>query len=100
MINSHDEYEISKKAKKLLLDSSERKTIMLFYQTMSRKFKLKKRTMFLSGYIYDKYNELSGSNFKLSRNEQLNVIQACLLIAMKYEEIYPPFLKNWGNNPE
>ena len=24
--------------------------------------------------------------------------QACLLIAMKYEEIYPPLIKNWCTN--
>ena len=28
------------------------------------------------------------------------IIQACFLIAAKYEEIYPPILREWSSKPE
>ena len=63
------------------------------------KYKLKKKTLFLSTYIFDKYLCQFPSNSIMDK-EMLIIAQVCLLIAMKYEEIYPPFLKNWGKNIE
>jgi len=28
----------------------------------------------------------------------LLIAEACMLIAMKYEEIYPPYLRNWAKH--
>lgn len=42
----------------------------------------------------DKYIDLKG-NFP--RDKELIFAQACLYIAMKYEEIYPPLLQSWCN---
>ena len=55
---------------------------MEFFHSFCGKYKLKKKTLFLSAYIYDKYLEsLVASS---SARELACIGQACLLIAMKW----------------
>lgn len=34
----------------------------------------------------------------MTKDKMVWFAEACLFIAMKYEEIYPPTLKEWGSN--
>ncbi len=52
--------------------------------------KQKKKTLYLSAYYFDKFIEIKGN---LSTDKLIIAAEACLLMAMKYEEIYPPCLK-------
>jgi hypothetical protein len=97
IINCHNDYELLKKTKHSILKSVKRVKVVEFFNVMCTKYKLKKRTLFLSSYYYDRYQEIYGSSLA---SDHTNIAQACLLMAMKYEEIYPPFLKDWCLNPE
>ena len=67
--------------------------MMEYFHSFCVKHKLKKKTLFMAAYVHDKYLELLGTS--PSALEQACIGHACLLIAMKWEEIYPPFLSDW-----
>lgn len=53
--------------------------------------------MFLAVYYLDKYLRLVDEK---SHEKQMLIGESCLLIAMKYEEIYPPLLSSWASGRE
>ena len=65
---------------------------------MSWKYKCKRSTLYLAVYCLDFYMS-KNTNFQ-ENMEAISVAQACLHLAMKYEEIYPPSLKSWTPNLE
>jgi len=70
---------------------SHRCVLVLFIQEICSQFNLRKDTLFMAVYLLDRYlSEVPVSDSKLSV-----CTYACLHIAMKYEEIYPPLLKDY-----
>ena len=57
------------------------------------KYRCKRTTLYLAVYCLDLY--LSKTDGFHNNNEIIAVAQACLHISMKFEEIYPPQLKEW-----
>ena len=55
------------------------------------KFKLLPETLFITINMVDRYTELH----QISRKNYQLIGVSCMLIASKYEEIYPPFLKDF-----
>lgn len=55
------------------------------------KFKLKPETLFITINMIDRYTEVH----QVKRKDYQLVGVTCMLIASKYEEIYPPFLKDF-----
>jgi hypothetical protein len=49
--------------------------------------------LYLAVYYYDKYMR---SLTERDMPKLALIGEACMLIAMKYEEIYPPLLKDWA----
>jgi hypothetical protein len=49
--------------------------------------------LYLAIYYFDKYIRLTDEK---DLNRQNIIADACMLIAMKYEEIYPPRLSHWA----
>lgn len=56
-----------------------------------QQFKLRRKTLYLAVYYFDKYM----AKFPKDQNHPGLVADACMLIAMKYEEIYPPSVTRW-----
>jgi cyclin B len=55
------------------------------------KFKLKPETLFMTVNLIDRYTQ----NHQVKRKNYQLIGVTCMLIASKYEEIYPPFLKDF-----
>lgn len=62
-----------------------------------KRFSLTRKTLFLAVYYFDYY--LANSPTKDVGKMEL-IADACLFIAMKYEEIYPPLLSQWAKGKE
>ena len=71
--------------------------VIEYMSDICKKHKLQKKTLFMAAYYFDKYCDLKGN---MTSEKMALAAEACLLMAMKYEEIYPPFLKDWGSDPE
>jgi G2/mitotic-specific cyclin 2 len=70
-----------------------------FFGELCTKYRLRKKTLFLATHYYDQYSQRKSMTV-LSSEKQAVVAQACLFIAMKFEEIYPPQLKTWCSSIE
>ena len=79
------------------MKNNKRIKVIEFFIGISLKYQLKKKTLFLSTYLFDRYI-FHLPNTSILAKEMTIIAQVCLLIAMKYEEIYPPFLKDWGSS--
>jgi hypothetical protein len=55
------------------------------------KFKLLPETLFLTINLVDRYTEVT----QIKRKNYQLIGVTCMLIASKYEEIYPPFIKDF-----
>ena len=60
--------------------------------TVYKKFGLKRTTLYLAVYYFDKYLSKFAKNYNTIG---LVAADASIFIAMKYEEIYPPSLAQW-----
>ena len=92
MVSSHEEYDLTRKSKGSVLKNAKRIKIMEYFNVMGLKYRLRKKTVYMSAYLYDKYMEKYGTSLGA---DYANIAQSCMLIAMKYEEIYPPLLRDW-----
>ena len=97
IIKSQSDFELNPISKQSFLKNCRRVKVLEFFSNLCLKFHLRKKTLFLSAYLFDKYLGTYGTTML---EEQVILAQACLFIAMKYEEIYPPSLKDWGTNPD
>lgn len=68
---------------------------MKYFFKMAQKYKLKRSTIGLAVYYMDAYVQQAAS---LEKMELIYIAQAALFIAMKYEEIYPPELREWTSH--
>ena len=76
-----------------LLSAKMRNYLVRHIFKICEKFSLLRSTLFLAVHYMDLYFSRTYT-FK-DQIEMVSVAQACLFIAMKYEEIYPPDLGDW-----
>ena len=67
--------------------------LIKYLYKISIRYKLKRTTMYLATFYFDKFLE---SVPNAVEEEIYLAVQASMLIAMKYEEIYPPELAEWA----
>ena len=79
---------------KMILSYLKRFSFINLFISFQRELFLRQETLYLSINLFDRYLQKIFSENKIS--EDLNVIAlTCLFIASKYEEIYPPYLKEF-----
>lgn len=79
---------------KMILSYLKRFSFINLFISFQRELFLRQETLYLSINLFDRYIQKIFSENKIS--EDLNVIAlTCLFIASKYEEIYPPYLKEF-----
>ena len=79
---------------KMILSYLKRFSFINLFISFQRELLLRQETLYLSINLFDRYIQKIFSENKIS--EDLNVIAlTCLFIASKYEEIYPPYLKEF-----
>lgn len=74
--------EINVKMRRILID---------WLIDVHMKFKLLPETLFITINLVDRYTELK----QIKRKNYQLIGVTCMLIASKYEEIYPPFIKDF-----
>lgn len=62
-----------------------------------KRFSLRRKALYLAVYYFDYYSARCPQR-DIGKMEIL--ADACMFIAMKYEEIYPPLLSQWANGQE
>lgn len=66
------------------------------YKTYKR-YSLRRKALFLAVYYFDYYT----ARFPHKELAKMEIVaDACMFIAMKYEEIYPPLLSQWASGKE
>jgi len=79
---------------KMILSYLKRFSFINLFISFQRELLLRQETLYLSINLFDRYIQKIFSENKIS--EDLNIIAlTCLFIASKYEEIYPPYLKEF-----
>jgi hypothetical protein len=79
---------------KMILSYLKRFSFINLFISFQRELFLRQETLYLSINLFDRYLQKIFSENKIS--EDLNAIAlTCLFIASKYEEIYPPYLKEF-----
>ena len=79
---------------KMILSYLKRFSFINLFISFQRELLLRQETLYLSINLFDRYIQKIFLENKIS--EDLNVIAlTCLFIASKYEEIYPPYLKEF-----
>lgn len=73
------------------INSKMRKVLVDWLIEVHLKFKLKPETLFISVNLLDRYTEKN----HIPRKDYQMVGVTCLMIAAKYEEIYPPLIENF-----
>lgn len=75
-----------------MIKLSLRSAIVLFMQDFCIRYSLRKDTLFCAVHLFDRFVSAC-----LCNEEELeDYAYACLLIAMKYHEIYPPLMKEYA----
>jgi hypothetical protein len=79
---------------KMIISYLKRFSFINLFISFQREFSLRQETLYLSINLFDRYIQKIFSENKIT--EDLNLIAlTCLFIASKYEEIYPPYLKDF-----
>lgn len=85
---------MEEKNNNMILSYLKRFSFINLFISFQRELFLRQETLYLSINLFDRYIQKTSSENKIS--EDLNKIAlACLFIASKYEEIYPPYLKDF-----
>lgn len=97
-INNRANYSMfpnmEKNNNKMILSYLKRFSFINLFITFQREFVLRQETLYLCVNLFDRYIQNLFLENKIS--EDLNIIAlTCLFIASKYEEIYPPYLKEF-----
>jgi hypothetical protein len=98
MVGSHNSREFTQKFRSSIKSKkSSRRAIVGKLYILFKEYKLRRKTLYLAIYYFDKYIRLTNER-DLSKLVQIS--EACMLISMKYEEIYPPSLEKWAKGRE
>lgn len=98
IISSHNEQEFPAAFRKKIKNTkNKRRYIVERIYKICKSYRLRRKTLYLAVYYFDKYIRLAEER---DYDRQMLIGETCLLIAMKYEEIYPPLLSNWANGRE
>lgn len=70
-----------------------RAELLKYLHHITWRFRLRRKTLYLAVQYMDAY--ILGKDIR-KQMEWAIIAQSCMLIAMKYEEIYPPRLGKWS----
>ena len=95
IISTHDEQEFPGACRKKMKNVKNRRRFVVerIYKVYMA-YRLRRKTLYLAVYYFDKFMRLAEEK---DFEKQKLIGESCLLIAMKYEEIYPPLLSTWAS---
>lgn len=98
IISTHDEQEFPGACRKKMKNVKNRRRFVVerIYKVYMA-YRLRRKTLYLAVYYFDKFMRLAEEK---DFEKQKLIGESCLLIAMKYEEIYPPLLSTWASGKE